>query len=124
MPKSDKNNSLLRALPSIDALLKTDTAQRLAAQVGTARLTGLARIATENLRRQMRVKPNATRSIDNGNEAHRSELLKTAEAELLRLHEAQIASGVRRVINATGVILHTNLGRAPLSVAAREAIAE
>lgn len=124
MPKSDKNNSLLRELPSIDALLKTDTAHRLAAQVGGARLTGLARLATENLRRQLRAKSSATRSIDNGNEAHRSELLKTAEAELLRLHQAQVATGVRRVINATGVILHTNLGRAPLSQAARDAIAE
>lgn len=33
------------------------------------------------------------------------------------------ASGLRPVINATGVLLHTNLGRAPLSDAAREAVA-
>ncbi|GLX53026.1 L-seryl-tRNA(Sec) selenium transferase [Streptomyces hygroscopicus subsp. hygroscopicus] len=34
------------------------------------------------------------------------------------------ASGLRPVINATGVLLHTNLGRAPLSDAARRAVAE
>ncbi|MER6334880.1 L-seryl-tRNA(Sec) selenium transferase, partial [Streptomyces sp. NPDC001034] len=34
------------------------------------------------------------------------------------------ASGLRPVINATGVLLHTNLGRAPLSDAARQAVAE
>ncbi|MFA1547707.1 L-seryl-tRNA(Sec) selenium transferase [Actinomadura chokoriensis] len=33
------------------------------------------------------------------------------------------ASGLRPVLNATGVLLHTNLGRAPLSDAAREAVA-
>ncbi|MFC7100876.1 hypothetical protein ACFQQB_10650 [Nonomuraea rubra] len=32
------------------------------------------------------------------------------------------ASGLRPVINATGVLLHTNLGRAPLSDAARQAV--
>ncbi|MBQ0983983.1 L-seryl-tRNA(Sec) selenium transferase [Streptomyces sp. F63] len=34
------------------------------------------------------------------------------------------ASGLRPVINATGVLLHTNLGRAPLSPAARRAVRE
>jgi L-seryl-tRNA(Ser) seleniumtransferase len=42
--------------------------------------------------------------------------------------EGQLASierrSLRRVINATGVILHTNLGRAPLATAAIEAIRE
>ncbi|MCS0604825.1 L-seryl-tRNA(Sec) selenium transferase [Streptomyces sp. LP11] len=34
------------------------------------------------------------------------------------------AGGLRPVLNATGVLLHTNLGRAPLSAAARQALAE
>jgi L-seryl-tRNA(Ser) seleniumtransferase len=59
----------------------------------------------------------------------RAELLAGApgEADLVaRGREWIDASGrphLRRVINATGVILHTNLGRAPLADAAREAVA-
>ncbi len=37
---------------------------------------------------------------------------------------AQLAARSRRVINATGVVLHTNLGRAPLGDAALAAVAE
>nr|WP_304047140.1 L-seryl-tRNA(Sec) selenium transferase [Jatrophihabitans endophyticus] len=35
----------------------------------------------------------------------------------------RLATGLREVVNATGVVLHTNLGRAPLSDAARQAVA-
>ncbi len=40
-----------------------------------------------------------------------------------RLLEARFESDPLRVINATGVLIHTNLGRAPLSPGAREAVA-
>ena len=45
---------------------------------------------------------------------------RDAVADRLR---AEVAPRLRRVINASGVILHTNLGRAPLSKAAVEALA-
>jgi L-seryl-tRNA(Ser) seleniumtransferase len=51
-------------------------------------------------------------------------LLEKAEYRLAALHEKQIGAGVHRIINATGVILHTNLGRAPLSEAAQQALSE
>jgi L-seryl-tRNA(Ser) seleniumtransferase len=67
----------------------------------------------------------ARRAIDE----HRAALLDGAAldpAHLLerarRLLEALERPSLRRVINATGVIVHTNLGRSPLSGAAREAV--
>jgi L-seryl-tRNA(Ser) seleniumtransferase len=67
----------------------------------------------------------ARRAIDEAREALRAghgagpgveERARRALAQL-------VEPSFRRVINATGVILHTNLGRAPLSPAAREAVA-
>ena len=50
-------------------------------------------------------------------ESPASDLLTDARTALARLRRPSL----RRVINATGVILHTNLGRAPLPTAARDA---
>jgi L-seryl-tRNA(Ser) seleniumtransferase len=50
--------------------------------------------------------------------------LEDLERDLHRHLERLAAPPLRRVINGTGVVLHTNLGRAPLSAAAREAVEE
>ena len=46
------------------------------------------------------------------------ELLESAGASLAR----RFAPSLRRVVNATGILLHTNLGRAPLADSARDAL--
>ena len=51
-------------------------------------------------------------------EASREELTKSIASELGRRIEAFLTPSLRRVINASGVVLHTNLGRAPLPAAA------
>ena len=118
--KTANNNELLRALPSVDALLKTETARVILADVGTEKLTVLARHANDDLRTEL------IRELDQSDSGRdgfsREQLLQRSENKLASLHKAQKNSGVRRVINATGVVLHTNLGRAPLSDAAREAM--
>jgi L-seryl-tRNA(Ser) seleniumtransferase len=108
----------LRQLPSIDALLQTETAKSLRVEIGAAQLTALARRVTDKLRQE--ILAGVGSKIDDS----RSALLIEAERRLVTTHESELANRLRRVINATGVILHTNLGRAPLSAAARRALTE
>jgi L-seryl-tRNA(Ser) seleniumtransferase len=58
-------------------------------------------------------------------EERRAELLAgaTDEVDLVARARERLRPSPRRVLNATGVIVHTNLGRAPLAAAAREAVA-
>jgi len=107
----------LRALPSVDALLRTPEAAALRERVGAARLTAFARSVTDALREELR---------GDGHDGTRTreELLAEAGRRLVRAVESDASHALRRVINATGVVLHTNLGRAPLSEAARRALAE
>jgi L-seryl-tRNA(Ser) seleniumtransferase len=55
----------------------------------------------------------------------RRELLagEPAQDDLLERARSRLRPSLRRVLNATGVIVHTNLGRAPLSAGARGALA-
>jgi len=113
---SPSKPSTLRAIPSIDQLLRTEAATKLRDSIGVNRLKALAREVTEGMRIQ----------IQSGNRTEQSKdaLLAEAVQKLQVLCKVETISGIRRVINATGVILHTNLGRAPLSDAARNAVWE
>jgi L-seryl-tRNA(Ser) seleniumtransferase len=115
-------SSLLRALPSVDALLRTETALALRAGAGAERLAALARAVTEEMRQGLQEQ--AAKGITPNGEHTREALLEEAAQKLKQAFEREHATALRRVINASGVILHTNLGRAPLSEAARHAIAE
>lgn len=105
----------LRALPSVDQLLRTDAAAQLRNSVGASRLTAVAREIIEELRQQIQ--------SDSAAETTKDALLSQATQQLNSRVQRETLASVRRVINATGVILHTNLGRAPLSAAARAAVA-
>jgi L-seryl-tRNA(Ser) seleniumtransferase len=115
---------LLRALPSIDTLLRTDAGRALGERTGLQRLTTLARSVTDELRAELQARESADTPVAANGDLSREALLAEALKRLERAVERAESSGLRRVINATGVILHTNLGRAPLSDAARRAVAE
>ncbi len=90
----------------MDELLGRPRLLALAEKAGRALVTQSARSILANLRAQMKDEAaGAGRGID----------LENIEALIVADVEALLAPSLRRVINATGVILHTNLGRAPLS---------
>ena len=122
MPKNEKTNSLLRALPSVDSVLRTDVAQAISGEIGEVRLISMVRQVTNELRNELLAKQGTAGVAERGGDGLRGTLLEEAQRRLSEFHRAQKARGLRRVINATGVILHTNLGRAPLSDAARQAM--
>lgn len=116
--KAPGGAEILRLLPSVDALLRSETAGRILPETGAKHLTALARSAADSLRRH----------ITNGDAANedlsRESLLQAAEKHLEKAWAEEQNTRFQRVINATGVIIHTNLGRAPLPENARKAIFE
>lgn len=115
------NKNPLRALPSVDALLRTTEARSLSERVGAERVAKMARQVTSEMRAGLLVQARESESADG--EQTREALLVEALRRLESACERAESLRLRRVINATGVILHTNLGRAPLSEAARRAVA-
>jgi L-seryl-tRNA(Ser) seleniumtransferase len=91
----------LRDLPAVDAL---------AAQVPAPRATALAAARAVLAQRREELLEGTPGDADLGERAR----AWAAAAE---------RPSLRRVLNATGVVLHTNLGRAPLAAAARDAVA-
>lgn len=115
MAKPEKQTNL-RHVPSVDQLLRSDAARELREIVGLRRSTNIARAVTAEIRALVRS------AQVNGDDAEG--LLEEAIQRMQASARSEGQAGLKSVINATGVILHTNLGRAPLSQAAREAIAQ
>src|SRR5215203_3665356 len=108
-------NVSLRDVPSVDQLLRTDEARELRGLVGIRKLTNIARAVIAEIRALVR-----DGSVSLPGNGLLTEAIKRMEKSVRREGQA----GLKAVINATGVVLHTNLGRAPLSQSARAAIDE
>ncbi len=112
--KNAAKSELFRELPSVNEVLQIADVAALSAVHGTAAVTDAARAVITRLREEV-----ASGLLD-------SFSLKLALAEITGAMEQhlRVALGhsLRLVVNATGVILHTNLGRAPVAEAAMEHI--
>ena len=112
---SDAVAAALRALPSVDELLGRPRMAALVQKSGRKLVTSTIRTVLSDARKQI-----STRAL--GADGGTVDAKNDDDLESLVVSEVEniLAPSLRRVINATGVVLHTNLGRAPL---ARQAVA-
>src|SRR5882762_7721456 len=110
---SSDQADLLRQIPSVDELLAQPRLAALAQRVNRELLLEITRTVLADLR---------VRITGEGAAAVIALDSSALEERITSMVEQVLASSLQPVINATGVILHTNLGRAPLSGAAAEEI--
>ena len=103
------NPDARRRLPSVDRLLNAPPVAALAEHVSRDVLVDIVRAELA-----------AARQEAEADAPPASEHLAT---RIVAQVERILAPSLRRVINATGIVLHTNLGRAPLSAATQRAMA-
>ena len=111
-----QTQQLMRRVPSVDAILKEPELEILAAKFGRRPVADAVRAAVEEIRRQLLDQPTA--DVDEA-----TIRLRTVAAARQQL-EAVMKPYYRWAVNATGIILHTGLGRAVLPAKALEQIQE
>ena len=105
----DKNQKF-RQIPRIDKVLQQQEVKEWILEYGYEVVRDLAREAEGDLRREMVSGVFEEKGGGTYPEAYLSYLTKQINGKLRQKEQKRM----QRVINATGVILHTNLGRAPL----------
>ena len=116
MKASTEKSELYRQLPSVDELVRLPEIAGMIERDGRVPVTAAARVVLERIRRTIQKEELDAAAV----EVAVHNLPEAVQQEL----EQQLGSSLRPVINATGVILHTNLGRAPIAKTALEKIAE
>jgi L-seryl-tRNA(Ser) seleniumtransferase len=108
---SNEQAELLRQIPSVDELLAQPRLAALATRVDRGLLVEITRAVLTDLR--ARIAGEMTSAVLAEFAAHASDPASLEET-ISNLVERILARSLQPVINATGVVLHTNLGRAPL----------
>ncbi len=105
--------NLLRQLPAVDAWIASEQGTALCAEYSRAEVLEVMRTHLARMRSAVMAGAAELPVVTS------AEYAATLRADLLARRQASL----RRVINATGIVLHTNLGRAPLAPEALEAVA-
>ncbi|HOC59640.1 MAG TPA: L-seryl-tRNA(Sec) selenium transferase [Smithellaceae bacterium] len=113
----EQRRELLKNLPKIDEIILLLEKQNLYRKASREIVLEICREVVQNMRERILTAPEKQLSLVENSETSVAESVLAAIDELRR-------PKLRRVVNATGVILHTNLGRAPLCPEAVERIME
>ena len=104
-------NTLLRSLPAMDELLNAPWALEYSIHMGREYVKQIISEVLDALRREICEGMHIEASIN-----------ECAESRAEVLLRQKSSSSLRPVVNATGVVIHTNLGRAPLAGEALQAV--
>lgn len=110
------NSKLLRKLPKVDELLMNEKVMEASSGLLREQVVDVIRTVIETVRREIF---GSDEALDESYVSYDMVVDKVIQA----VRNSHVKS-LRRVINGTGVVLHTNLGRAKLSKSAMEAVAE
>jgi L-seryl-tRNA(Ser) seleniumtransferase len=106
---------LLRRLPKVDELLKAPAVNRLLKTYPRAVVVDAVRMAVDDARELVNLEDKkAASAVDS----------KALAREAGRIADAVMQPSLKRLINATGVVVHTNLGRSILPKVAIDAVSE
>ncbi len=106
----------LRNIPKLDDFLNSSAIDSYHKRMSHEKIMAILRETVDETRNDIikgSIKPSG-----------KGEIFESIEKLSIEKMENYLAEGLRRVINATGIVIHTNLGRAPIARAAAEIAAE
>ncbi len=116
MANASPLTSTMRNIPSVDELVRSDAGRRITVEAGHSRAIRLARRTLATIRLDI--------AENNERDLSKELILDAAVNQMVEMHRSEERASLQFVINCTGVIIHTNLGRAVLSAHARQAISD